>query len=69
MIERDDGELVQERLELSLETTGHPVTRKKEGGLDQHKVFSFNELGVHSYVRQRTQQHLHGTETRNERHA
>ena len=65
MIRRDDGELVQERIELSQETTGLPVSRKKEGRLDQHKVFSFNELGVHSHVRQRTQQHLDGTETRN----
>ena len=66
MIERDDGELVQERTaELSHETTGHPVTRKKEGRLDQHKVFSFNQLVFYSHVRQRTQQHLDGTETRN----
>ena len=33
MIKRDDGELVQERIELSQETTGHPVTKKERIGL------------------------------------
>ena len=40
-------------------------SRNQEGEdwLDQHKDFSFNELGVHSEGRQGTQQHLDGTET------
>ena len=53
MIERDDGELVQERTEFFLEATGHPQTQKDEDRLDQHKVFGSDELGGHRQVKQR----------------
>ena len=51
MIKRDNGELVQERIELSRETTGYPETQEDEDRLDQHKVFGFDELGGHSQVK------------------
>ena len=54
--------LFKREIDLSQETTGHAVTRKKDDRLDQYKVYSFNELGVHSHERQRTQHHLYGTE-------
>ena len=61
---RDDGEFVQERIELSQEPTGPSSNQEGEDRLDRQKVFSFNELGVHSQVRQRLQQHMDGTERR-----
>ena len=48
----NNGQLVQERIELSQETKGHPQTQEDEGHLDQHKVFYFDAVEGHSQVRQ-----------------